>query len=214
MSLCQFDIGGGSPITTPCLSTRTRLGSSLSEMKGSCPSIAPRYRWGQEAREREDGWIVPRPVRKKKNKQNKCVDVKVESRIERSSSPLPLSDFPFPFLFSLFFPLFSFFLLCYLFFLINSSHGTVERTSFTSWTITIATTTRTCLMAAHMAFIRLSRRRISTWSTHSKASTPIQSCPPPLPRVGTIHPRVVISKPTSKLLSPFQNSSRLFRCGP
>jgi Helix-loop-helix DNA-binding domain len=41
-------------------------------------------------------------------------------------------------------------------------------------------------MAAHMAFIRLTRRRISTWSTHSKASTHILSCPPPLPRVGII----------------------------
>ena len=55
-------------------------------------------------------------------------------------------------------------------------------------------------MAAHTAFIRLSRRRISTWSIHSKASTPIQSCPPPLPRVGInlpLHPRVFISKTTS-----------------
>lgn len=118
----------------------------------------------------------------------------------RFSLPLPLLPPPFFSCFALPFFLSYKFLSC--------------SSLFTSWTITIATTPRTCLMAAHTAFIRLSRRPISTWSTHSKASTPIQSCPPPLPRVGITHPHVLISIPTSKLPPPFQNSSRLFRCGP
>jgi hypothetical protein len=42
--------------------------------------------------------------------------------------------------------------------------------------------------------------RILTWSTYIKASTPIESCPPPLPHVSIIYPRVLISKTTSKLL--------------
>jgi hypothetical protein len=168
------------------------------------------HRWEQEARQQR----LDRPLRPGRNKIkiNKCTPV---WEVELRTCPLPFdsSRCPFPFLFS-FFP--SFLFSCSpasFFLLINSSHGTVLLTSFTSWTITITTTPRTCLMAPHTAFIRQSRRRISTWSTHSKASTPIQSCPPPLPRVGIIHPRVLISKTTSKLLPPFQNSSRLFRCG-
>jgi hypothetical protein len=76
----------------------------------------------------------------------------------------------------------------------HAPHKSVTGTTL----ITIATTPRTCLMAPHTAFIRLSRRRIDMvrLSTHSKAST-IQSCLPPLPRVGTILPRVLISKPSS-----------------
>jgi hypothetical protein len=114
-------------------------------------------------------------------------DVKLNSRgLASSLSPSPVR---FSFLSSSVSPpSFSIFLFSLLLFFFLYLHRTGPSCSppFTSWTITITTTPRTCLMAPHTAFIRLSRRRISTWSTHSKASTHTLSCPPPLPRVGII----------------------------
>jgi Helix-loop-helix DNA-binding domain len=111
-----------------------------------------------------------------------------ESNIISLSPPLDSNPFFFLFLLLRFASLFSFFFFSLLlfFFLYLPRTGRPCSPPFTSWTITITTTPRTCLMAAHTAFIRLSRRRISTWSIHSKASTHILSCPPPLPRVGII----------------------------
>lgn len=85
----------------------------------------------------------------------------------RTRPLLPSKPFTSTSSFTLFFSLCLYFVLVFFFRTVPVPCTGPLRSS--SWNITITTTPRTCLMAAHTAFIRQSRRRISTWSIHRKA---------------------------------------------